>query len=209
MTVRQFYPDVRSQIDVFAIEGLDRLGKGTLINNIKQSCGFYQVIHFSKPELLEIHHLNMFEPGTNEDARARRDALYTYQHSSFHNSMILAKSGAKLIFDRWHLGENVYAPLYRKYDGSYVFDLEKINSLESANRIKLILLTEDFDKSKHFQDDGLSLGSASKENRRREQDLFIAAFEKSSIKNKRMICVTDPVTGGFRDQFEILKEAVS
>lgn len=207
MSVRKIYID--NTIDVFAIEGLDRLGKSTLINNIKQSTGFFQVIHFSKPELLDIHYLNMFNADSDGDLRARRDGLYTYQCASFNNSMLLAKSGAKLIFDRWHLGENVYAPLYRKYDGSYVFDLEKRHDLQTHDRIRLILLTEDFDKSNHFQDDGLSLGSASKENRRREQEMFFLAFAQSTIKDKRVICVTDPSTGKFKDQLTILEEAMA
>lgn len=207
MPLHKFYPDC--PVNVFAIEGIDALGKSTLINNIKNSCGFYQVIHFSKPEILDVHYLNMFRPGTEEDARARRDALYTYQAASFNNSMLLATSGARLIFDRWHLGEDVYAPMYRKYDGSHVFDLEKRHELQNKNRIRLILLTENFELSNHFQDDGLSLGSASRENRAAEQERFLGAFNRSIIKDKRIICVTDPRTGKFRDQYEILQEALS
>lgn len=198
-------------INVFAIEGLDRLGKSTLIHNIKNRVGFYQVIHFSKPEVLEIHHLNLFDekPDSPGNLIAKRDALFTYQCGSFHNSMLIAKSGARVIFDRWHLGECVYAPMYRKYDGEYVFNYERQHDMGSAKNIRLILLTEDFSVSNHFQDDGLSLGSASRENRMAEQQRFISAFNKSIISDKKIICVTDPVTGKFRSQEDILFEAVS
>ena len=30
-----------------------------------------------------------------------------------------------LIFNRSHLGETVYSPLYRGYSGDYIFDIEK------------------------------------------------------------------------------------
>jgi hypothetical protein len=39
--------------DILIIEGLDRLGKSTLIKNIQHRFGFYQVIHFGKPEILD------------------------------------------------------------------------------------------------------------------------------------------------------------
>lgn len=194
---------------VFAIEGLDRLGKSSLIQRIKNHLGFYQVIHFSKPEILDVYFSTMFPEGSDGYVRTKRDAQYFYQRHSFDESMILAKSGAKLIFDRWHLGECVYAGAYRKYDGEYVFDLEKNHELDKADHIRLILLTEDFDISAHFNDDGLSLGSSSRENRKVEQGLFIEAFNKSSILDKRIICVTDPKTGKFKTKEQILEEVIS
>jgi hypothetical protein len=67
-------------------------------------------------------------------------------------------------------------------------------------------LTEDFDVGQHYVDDGLSLGSADK--RRNEQNLFYAAFNRST-KDKRVICVTDRTTGGFRPQSSILEDALA
>lgn len=206
-TIRKFYPN--HHINVFAIEGIDALGKSTLIENIKRACGFYQVIHFSKPEILDVHYLNAFEPDSHLDESAKRHARFTYQVNSFENSMKMVNSDAKLIFDRWHLGENVYAPMYRKYDGSYVFELEHKYMLYNNDRIRLILLTEDFDISEHFEDDGQSLGSSTKENRKAEQERFLAAFNTSLIPDKRIICVTDPNTGKFKTKEQILEEAIS
>lgn len=202
MTNVKFNPN--HHINVFAIEGIDALGKSTLINSIKNRLGFYQAIHFSKPEILDAYCAD-----ADTEADIKRNAQYFYQRHSFDESMILAKSGAKLIFDRWHLGECVYAGAYRKYDGEYVFDLEKNHELDKVEHIRLILLTEDFDISAHFNDDGLSLGSSSRENRKVEQDLFIEAFNKSSILDKRIICVTDPKTGKFKTKEQILEEVIS
>ena len=140
---------------VFGIEGIDRLGKSTLINNIRQKLGYYEVIHFSKPCSLEIYEDTSGVNGVPQKAVP----YYHYQAESFRNSMIMAKSGARIIFDRWHLGEAVYADMYRGYDGNYVFDIEKRADMDECSTARLILLVEDFDNSRHFVDDGLSLGS--------------------------------------------------
>lgn len=181
---------------VYGIEGLDRLGKSTLIEGIKRALGFYQVIHFGKPEKLAYYQ------GETLDGKDAQE--FSYQYDSFLNSMLLAGSGARLIFDRWHLGENVYAPMYRKYDGDYVFDLERKTELDENQHVRLILLTEDFRISKHFESDGESFDDTK---RQEEQELFIQAFNKSTIPDKRIVCVTAS-NGQFRPKFEILEEAI-
>jgi hypothetical protein len=59
----------------------------------------------------------------------------------------------------------------------------------------------------HFVDDGESLGHVT--HRREQQDRFIAAFEKSNIRDKRIICVTDAALGGFKPKDWILHEAIA
>jgi thymidylate kinase len=173
------------------------LGKSTLIEGIRNKLGYYQVIHFSKPEVLDYY--NSVPDGTPQ---------YWYQYFSFVNSMHIAKSaGARIIFDRWHIGEVVYSPMYRGYSGDYVYDLEE-KILGDTAGIKLILLTEDFKVSRHFVDDGQSLGPSYK--REEEQNRFIDAFHRSNIKNKQIINVTnrDGMGGGFRQKWAILEEAL-
>jgi thymidylate kinase len=200
-------PDPINIPQVFAIEGLDRLGKSTLIEGIKNTLGFYQVVHFSKPEKLTRY--SSLQESTYDDIDdplgVLADPMYIYQRESFLNSFILATSGGRLIYDRWHLGEAVYAPLYRKYEGDYVFNLEKHFELQMLNRVRLILLTEDFSKSNHFVSDGESFDDSK---RATEQALFEGAFAKSCIKDKRIICVTAG-DGGFRSKEDILKEALA
>jgi len=186
---------------VYAIEGIDRLGKSTLIEGIINRLGYYQVIHFSKPKKLDAY------AGTSpiEGVPPGSLAAYHYQQEGFRNSMIMARSGARLIFDRWHLGEMVYAPMYRAYSGEYVFDFEERHHLDAAD-IRLILLTEDFHVSSHFVDDGQSLGEL--QQREEEQNRFLAAFRRSIIRDKRIICVTDPALGGFKPRDWVLAEAL-
>jgi hypothetical protein len=178
----------------FIICGLDRLGKSTLINSIKNAKGFFTVIHRQKPEELQYY---------------GNDALLKYQLACFNSDMRMLLAAEEynipIIFDRAWLGEAVYSGLYRNYNGNYVFDLELSNNIDRLTNTRLILLTEDFAHSKHFVDDGESFDITKRE---QEQQLFIDAFNKSTIANKKIICVTDPVTGQFRNKEDILKEAL-
>lgn len=179
----------------FIIEGIDRLGKSTLIEGIQNRLGYFQVIHYQKPKRLKCY----------RDV-SESDALQMYQRSAFSAMFQILGSGAPIILDRAHLGEMVYAPIYRGYSGSYVLDLERSCCANATlGHVRMILLTENFDISAHFVDDGESFDVLK---RRQEQDLFIDAFNKSVITDKRIICVTDPKTGNFRNKEDILQEAL-
>jgi thymidylate kinase len=191
-------------INKFMIEGLDRLGKDTLIGGIQHRRGYHQVLHFSKPVQLEC-----YTPAEDGDPiESKREALFRYQEASFRTMFSLMRDAvySHIICNRAHLGECVYAPLYRGYDGEYVFELER-SFMKNVQNARLILLTEDFEIAKHFVDDGLSLGTV--QNREREQQLFLDAFEASTIRDKRIICVTDPGLGGFKPREWILEEALA
>lgn len=190
------------QKNTFIVEGIDRLGKSTLIGGIKNALGYHQVIHFQKPESLDFYKKNSI------------DERRAYQSQSFRQLMwiivaagLTDDSSVKFIFDRSHIGEAVYAKKYRGYSGEYVFDLEKEYSIDLAKKHRMILLIEDFDKSTHYVDDGKSLGSGSIVQRVAEQQLFLTAFHKSIIQDKKIICVTDD-DGTFKNKNKILKEAL-
>lgn len=190
---------------VYGIEGIDSVGKDTLIEGIQQALGYYEVIHFSKPRRLKVYENVEIEPAIKTCLSAACLQLRVYQEECFRNSMVLAKSGARLIFNRWHLGEVPYSSLYRGYPGDYVFDLEERFHLDSTGDIRLILLVEDFTVSRHFVSDGQSFDDGK---RQEEQELFIKAWHRSIIRDKRIICVTDPDTGGFKPKERILEEAL-
>lgn len=169
----------------YLIDGIDRLGKSTLIENIQQECGYYSVVHLGKPKALKVY-------GGN---------LERYQLMLFHDMFRQLSSRDRMIFDRTHLGEMVYAPMYRGYHGNYVFDLEKNVDL---NHTRLILLTEDFSKSKHFSDDGLSFDITK---RKEEQERFTDAYYMSSIKDKLIVNVTAD-DGNYRSKQDILADVL-
>jgi len=177
----------------FVIEGVDRLGKDTLIESIQQRLGYFQVVHFQKPRILDAY-------------KIFKNSQLKYQEDSFTNAMQMLKSSAKFIFNRSWVGEAVYGPMYRNTDSSYIWKLEQTHNIGQMQDVRLILLVEDFSKSKHFVDDGLSLGSIEK--RAQEQQLFIDAFNKSAFPDKKIICVTAE-DGSFRPKDDILAEATA
>lgn len=172
------------------LEGVDRLGKSTVINGLLDRLGYHQVIHFDKPKALACY-------------RAARNPLLAYQESSFTNLLRLLSCSANIICDRSHIGEAVYAELYRHYDGSYVFDLEDMfisNGSTFHERTMLILLTTD--NFEFIKDDGQSFDVTKREE---EQNRFTKAVQRSRIINKRIINVHDG-RGAFKPPHQILDE---
>ena len=175
-------------------EGVDRLGKDTLIQGVKNRLGYFQTIHYQKPELLDFY-LTEARKQTGRADDVTDDAVKSfaaklYQQKSFCEMFDMLSANRRYIMNRAHLGEFVYAPRYRKYDGSYVFDMEKqfIHDLGSnfhENTLLVLLHTSDFS---FIKDDGLSFDFDKKEE---EQNDFIRAFERSEIKHKLMLDVND------------------
>lgn len=185
----------------FLIEGLDALGKTTLIKGICNKLGYFQVIHYSKPERLTFYDAEVV---VNGDFSHANQALEFYQRDCFDTMFKLLKSDANIILDRAHLGECVYSPIYRGYSGDFVFSLEQHHGIHLQRDIRMILLAEDFTVSRHFQDDGQSFDVSK---RQEEQELFIEAFNKSNIIDKRIVYVTDH-DGNFKNKNSILQEVL-
>ena len=190
----------------FMIEGLDRLGKDTLINGILNMRGYHQVLHFSKPVVLDIYKNEQWEMKEHRPVRAYSTyPLKTYQEESFKTMFsIMSEARSRVICNRAHLGECVYAPMYRGYDGQYVFDLERDFLIQQVHNLRLVLLTQNFETMGEIVDDGESFDFSK---RQQEQELFIAAFEKSIISDKRIVSVTAD-SGGFKPREQILYEVI-
>jgi hypothetical protein len=178
----------------FLIDGVDRLGKSTLIHNILNELGYHLVVHFDKPQLLLA-----YRPAFHDLSKSKNDSLRDYQFECNDNMFKIVHGGSKCIFDRTHLGEPVYAKRYRNYDGNYVFDIEK--SYDTSESRLVLLTTSDFS----FQEDDGESHDWSQ--RVQEQQDFIKAFCKSSIKDKIIIDVHNG-SGGFKKPNEILAEAL-
>lgn len=176
------------------IEGVDRLGKNLLIDGIQHSLGFFQVIHYQKPKLLDffIENARSGLMSDRTESEVKAEALKLYQYNSFITMFKLLRDNTRLICNRAHLGETVYAKRYRNYNGNYVFDIERRfhESENSLNKTLLVLLyTSDFS---FITDDGLSLDVTKREE---EQNDFIEAYSKSIIPNKIMIDVNNGSSG--------------
>jgi len=99
----------------------------------------------------------------------------------------LRPEGISVIFNRSHLGESIYAPLYRGYSGDFVFNIEaKHRDLIQAD-LYLITLVNDPDRILS-RDDGKSLYKT-REDVQADIDGFVRAHRKSLIKNKLLLDV--------------------
>lgn len=201
----------------FLIDGIDRLGKSSLINMIQNELGYHLVIHYDKPRVLSSYLLDASliksaAPGESdygneytslpEQDLARR----LYQEECNRIMFNLLTTSASIIFDRTHLGEMVYAPLYRNYSGEYVYqnetDLIEAKPFTLKDDVRMILLiTSNFEM---LQDDGLSFNFANKEE---EQNRFIEAFHRSQLPNKVIVDVHNG-NGGYKTFQEVFQEAI-
>lgn len=180
------------------------LGKSTLIQGILDNVGYHQIIHYQTPKALQVHLETFREVRTVEP---RTKALYQYQLESFTTMFNMLSGPGRFIMDRAHLGEDVYSKRYRKYDGSYVFDLERNfiydQGSDLRNNTALILLTtSDFS---FIGDDGESHDVVQREE---EQMDFFQAYNKTNLTKKIIIDVNDG-TGKFKAPEVILGEVLT
>jgi hypothetical protein len=171
----------------YLVDGIDRLGKSTLIKNLQDELGYHLVVHYDKPKRLKVYE------------HFGSEALFTYQYEAYKTMFNMINCGLPVIFDRAHLGEMVYAPMYRGYDGDYVLDIEK--EVNTRGTRLVLLTTSDFS---FLKDDGLSFDFSKKE---AEQALFIQAFHKSSIADKLIVDVSNG-KGSYKTPDQILAEVL-
>ena len=155
------------------IEGIDRLGKSSVAEAIENRLGFHLYYHCAKPKKLTKY------SGSAIEKPERR-----YQKETFHNMFKVLESDVNIIFDRAHLGEVVYSPGIRGYDGDYVFNIEKKYNTDD---VVLVLLYADADFEVEDDKDSIQPWSL----RPHEQEEFKRAFERSVIKKKVMIKVNN------------------
>lgn len=177
------------------IEGIDQLGKSTLINGLIEVLGYHTVLHYEKPRYIP-----------NVYGHDKTQALFEYQKDSFWAGFdMLSVPAAPLIFDRFHLGEAVYSPRYRNYDGMYAInEIEAeflMQDIPNAELPLLVLLhTTNFS---FVVDDGMSFDFNAKES---EQADFLNAFDASNLP-KMTVQVNDGAN--FRPANDILDDVLS
>lgn len=182
---------------VVIIEGADALGKSTQINElVKEAQKRYIVPHI-------LHYSNVKAFG--KDKNLIRDFSVSEYDSIFKFMKEYAIPSKDLfIFDRCHLSEYVYSPMYREYDGYYVFASER-QIIPAGDNVKLILFTDSAEnviERDKKRGDGLSF-SLDLNKKQEELDKFVEAFNESSITDKKIITV------GKRSIGDISKELIS
>lgn len=162
---------------IIIFEGPDNCGKGTQMRLIQPLLTDRPLHTMHYMALKGIDKKNIIEYSSNMYRQMFDILLHNYDKSNF-------------ILDRSHISEVVYSPIYRKYDGSYVYDIEK----EFTNHPMWddIVLITFIDKAENLisRDDGLS-PSLALEDKNRELDAFIMASKKSSIKHKYIIDINN------------------
>ena len=151
------------------VEGLDNVGKSTLITGLTK--------HYKEPFL----HLHYY-------ANPDKEHPLEWANIQFRNLFNILRDYGSVISDRSHIGEMVYPILYHGYDGSFIYKIEETNK-DICDDIFLITLIDD-PENLIERDDNQSL-STDLDFKKREIDLFIEATNKSNIKNKIIINVKD------------------
>ena len=161
---------------IYFIEGMDNCLKDTLIQLIRANLSAQtQVLKFSSP------------PKEIKDVENWQKAHFKDMFDLLKLSLI--HSGRNIILNRAHLGEFVYSPIYRGYEGKWIFQLENefLNSCSNnTDKLKLFVLYDSNNHDLKKRDDGKSLSKANFEKFNIERERFILAFKKSNISSKKI-----------------------
>jgi len=163
-------------------EGTDNVGKDTQIDLIIKNMSDH-VFH-------KLHYSALPFNDDKDKHSSYSKKLYETMFRLMMKSKIANKPGdldINLIFNRSHLGETVYSPLYRGYSGDYVFDIEKKFTKALREDLYLITLVND-PHTILKRDDGKSF-YGNEEEVKAEVDGFKRAHHKSTIKNKLLVNV--------------------
>ena len=157
------------------IEGLDRCGKDTLANDLMKEYPNSKMVHWGYPQ-----------GETNEEKTDYQKMSFGFFMREF--SFLNSRGQLDLlIWNRSHIGECVYGPLYRESDPVWIYDLEKEFLLDE--NVYLVYLNGDIEFLLK-NDDGESFTTdINKKNH--EANLFENAVDKSLIKNKLKIKVNN------------------
>ena len=181
---------------VVIVEGCGAMGKGTQIAELVKAAQKRYIV----PHILHYSNVKAFGNYKNlirDFSVSEYDSIFKFMKE------YAIPSKDMFILDRCHLSEYVYSPMYRDYDGYYVFASER-QIIPTDNRVKLVLFTDSaenvIERDKKRGDDlSFSLDVSKKQE---ELDKFVEAFNESSIKEKKIITV------GKRSIGDISKELI-
>ena len=161
------------------IEGTDNIGKDTLINELIKLFNSVTLIHCNSPKA---KCFQSYEQDNTLIQYARNIVNGYYDETDV------------IIMNRSHIGEYVYGQLYRNRSQEAIEDM--INKVDGIllNREDLVikyvqLLSSSVELRKKY-DDNLSLSNVDDELMKKENELFLEAFENSPLE-KQLIYVND------------------
>lgn len=162
---------------------MDRTGKDTFIKSI--------VNHYPDQTFHTLHYHNV---KTRPAKLAKPLAVQTYREML---EFLTAAHNINFVLNRSHYGEHVYGPLYRDYDGMFVFALERSPEYQAfLDDASLIILTHNDLDTLRAREDGDSLSQGREDLIAKERDLFYDVFMLSAIHRKILL----PVDGLTKEQ---------
>lgn len=188
---------MNDKVKILIIEGCDRSGKDTLINELKNDYGKVLVLHSGIP--------------SNDDTKD----LYSYYYDNLIYSTLDAYYNTDndlVIHNRSMYGEYVYGTKYRSEDRESVLkaisNLEEgqLNTFIKKDQLYFVLLSSTDSSVLANNDDGNSYSSKVSDIQD-ELNLFKEVFDRSKIKNKRIVYINDG--SKFRSKRDIYNEVNS
>lgn len=170
---------------ILIIEGMDRCGKSTLVQNLRKN-------YFKSPRTF-VHHSSS-PPNVDDKNRWEVDHYSSLLSTAIDMS---ENKGYDIIFDRFHLGAIVYGTRFRGADPSGIYELDDLY-LKTYQKSATVLLT-DFAEAIAARDDGESL-EVSREEFEETRHMFIESFQKSNCPNKLHINISE--NGGFKSTYQ-------
>lgn len=143
---------------IIIVEGIDRVGKTTLCNKLKEEFG-----------LPILHHESIISTNKKDNENETDKTLLTLEICNITNS--------SMIFDRLHLSDFIYGTIERKYNVDLAIDYFKmIDSIvsEMEDTFLIYVLPTDIEESSKQHGKNLKVYN----------DQFYDLFTKSKIKNK-------------------------
>jgi len=167
---------------IIIIEGMDNCGKSTLIKKLSSEDKNPKKLCFNS---------------TSPPKGVESDWAIYNNFAVFGKSMDLSEDGWNIYMDRAHLGETVYAPLYRDMDPSWVWKMER--ELELNEECVLIVMVCDKTHAEEHNDGN----NISDDHHDEERKLFENSYRTSSIENKLLVDVSDK---GFEESQKEIEE---
>lgn len=165
---------------IVILEGPDNVGKSSITKEV------HKLLVENNYLVHQLHYSSI--PGLSlEKNKIYSKKLYIDMFETLMTRTYQSNYNVAFILDRSHIGEMIYSPMYRKYSGDYVLDIECYYTkfLEFWNSIYLITII-DSPENLIARDDGLSF-SIDKVKKQIEIDGFIRANKLSNIKNKFIV----------------------
>lgn len=167
---------------VVIFDSVDAIGKDTQIEKLVQEAHKRGIITHI------LHYSNI--KGLKDNNVVRDLSVKQYQSIFTFMKDVAIPSKDLFIYNRAHLSEYVYSPMYRNYDGYYVFALEKTILKDSLSKdIYLFSFTDNPEKiieRDKERGDGQSF-SLDLDKKKQELDMFKEAYNLSSIYRKNLI----------------------